>query len=96
MDITALLGRIARARDRISMSQKGTNKVFQFLVVRDAWDGQTAAWLRERQEIEAPDETLAHAIAQLEEAVHDLKVVQSEIDDRASRQRRWLKEGQPK
>ena len=96
MDITELLGRIARARDRISMSQKGTNRVFQFLVARDAWDGETAYWLRERQKLEGSDETLEHAITQLEEAVHDLKVVQTEIVERAARKKRWETEGQSK
>lgn len=93
MKITELLGRIARAKDRLSMAQKNAGFVFNYLVGRAEWDYETANGVRNRQQTMPNKETLDHAISQLEDALHDLKLVKAEIDDRAARGERWRNEG---
>jgi len=88
MKITEILGRVSRARDRLSMGQKSTGIVFQYLVGRSDWDYQTANGLRTEQQRLPERDTLAHAIERLEEAVHDLKLVKQEMDERAHQESR--------
>ena len=96
MTVTELLGRLARAKDRLSMGQKSVGLVFQYLVGRSDWDYETANGLRDEQQRLPRQETLDEAIVRLEEAVHDLKIVRDEVTEQARRHKAWLTEGQPK
>ena len=78
-----MLGRIARARDRVSMAQKNSGIVFHYLVGRSEWDIETANGLHNAQRALPKESTLDHAIESLEEAVHDLKLVRQELQERS-------------
>lgn len=84
MKTTEILGRLARAKDRLSIAQKNTSIVFQFLVGRE-W-GRPAAYALQKQQGELTlRETLDTGIQQTEEALHDLKILKAEFDDALNR-----------
>jgi hypothetical protein len=79
MKIEAILGRLARSRDRMSMAQKNAGRYFHWLVGRDSWDRDTQVYLNQQLE-EAPSiERLDYAIENLKEALHDLTIVRDEL-----------------
>jgi len=88
MKITEILGRVSRARDRLSMGQKSAGIVFQYLVGRSDWDYETANGLRTAQQRLPQRDTLENAITHLEEAIHDLKLVKQQMDERAHQEMR--------